>query len=109
MIVDTLDIDATTFATGSGWEIKPDGACQADVCVPLSGRFELTATADRLGMEIVPDAEHGLWAIGPASLDGRALASATAPDLVLSDLDDHDFHLSSLRGSKVVLVAWAPY
>jgi hypothetical protein len=29
--------------------------------------------------------------------------------LVLPDVDGHEFRLSSLRGQKVVLVAWAPY
>ena len=30
-------------------------------------------------------------------------------DWVLPDLDGNEFRLSSLRGQKVVLVAWAPY
>ncbi len=32
-----------------------------------------------------------------------------APDLVLPDLDGQPFELASLRGQKVVLVAWSPY
>ena len=31
------------------------------------------------------------------------------PDLTLPDLDGKPFHLSSLRGQKVLLYAWAPY
>jgi peroxiredoxin len=42
-------------------------------------------------------------------LGGRALVSAEAPELVLDDLEGREFRLSSLRGQKVVLVAWAPY
>ena len=113
MILDRLDIDADSFRVGTGWEIKPEGACQGDVCVPLAGAagpaFDLNAVAARLGMALVPDDEHELWALGPASLNGHALVSAIAPDVVLSDLDGNDFHLASLRGQKVVLVAWAPY
>ena len=76
---------------------------------PLPDGFSLTHAAERLGMAIVHDADAGLWAVGPESLGGRTLASAAAPDLVLPDLDGDEFHLSSLRGKKVVLVAWAPY
>ena len=111
MLVDHLDLTADEFAAGTGWEIKPEGACKADVCVPLGqpNGFDPLATAERLGMAVVHDEEAGLWAFGPESLGGRALVSAEAPELVLPDLDGNEFRLSSLRGQKVVLVAWAPY
>jgi hypothetical protein len=111
VITESLEIDADRFAAGSGWEIKPEGACKADICVPLPAgeRFDAVATASRLGMAVVEDAEAGLWAIGPESLNNRALVTAQAPELVLDDLDGTTFRLSSLRGQKVVLVAWAPY
>lgn len=109
MILESLDITSDRFATETGWEVKPEGACKGDVCVPLAGHFGLATTAERLGMAVVHDASHGVWAIGPESLNGRALVTAQAPDLTLKDLDGNDFHLRSLRGRKVVLVAWAPY
>jgi hypothetical protein len=110
MILASLDITPEEFAAGTGWEIKPEGACKADVCVPLApGGFDLPATTDRLGMAIVHDAAAGLWAIGPESFGGRALVSAEAPELALDDIDGNPFTLSSLRGQKVVIVSWAPY
>jgi len=109
MILDRLDIDAAAFRDGTGWDIKPEGACKAEVCVPLPGGFDLARTAERLGMALVEDAKHGLWALGPESLSSHALVTATAPELVLDDIDGNEFRLSSLRGQKVVLVAWAPY
>jgi hypothetical protein len=111
MILASTDISADEFAQGTGWDIKPEGACRGDVCVPLpdSDGFDLVRVADRLGMALVHDGDAGLWALGPASLGGRALPTAQAPDLVLPDVDGQDFRLSSLRGSKVLLVAWAPY
>jgi hypothetical protein len=109
MILDTLTIDADAFHAGTGWQIKPEGACKGDVCVPLRSGFELASTAALLGMALVPDESHGVWALGPESLGGRALVTAEAPELVLADLDGNDFALSSLRGQKVALVAWAPY
>lgn len=109
MLVDSLDIDAEAFHAETGWEIKPEGACKGEVCVPLPDGFDLTSTAERLGMAIVADEAAGLWALGPESLNGRALVTATAPELVLNDLQGEEFRLSSLRGKKVVLVAWSPY
>ena len=110
MILDRVDVDADRFRAGTGWEIKPEGACKGETCVPLpDDGFELVDTAERLGMALVHDAEQGLWAVGPETVTGRALVTAEAPELVLSDLDGEEFRLSSLRGRKVLLVAWAPY
>ncbi len=111
MILDSLDVSAETFAAETGWQIKPEGACKGDLCVPL-GRpsgFDLLATAERLGMAVVPDEANGLWAVGPDAVGGRALTSAEAAELVLDDLDGRPFALSSLRGLKVLLISWAPY
>lgn len=109
MILESLDVSAEQFAAGTGWEIKPQGACKAEVCVPLASGFDVTAAAQRLGMALVEEPRAGLWALGPESLGDRALVSAKAPEVVLEDLDGQEFRLSSLRGLKVLLVAWAPY
>ncbi len=109
MILNELEIDPITFQTEMGWEIKPEGACKGELCVPLADGFDLSSTAERLGMALVHDEEHGVWALGPESVNGRALVTAEAPNLVLSDLDGKEFQLSSLLGQKVVIVSWAPY
>ena len=113
MIIDSLDIDADTFRAGTGWDIKPQGACKGEVCVPLgatqSDAFDLTATANRLGMAVVSDEAAGVHAVGPESFSGTALVTAEAPDVTLRDLDGNDVRLSSLRGRKVILAAWSPY
>jgi hypothetical protein len=110
MLVSSLAVSPEAFQQATGWEIKPEGACKGEVCVPLpGGEFDVATTAERLGMAIVDDADLGLSAIGPETLGGRALATAQAPQLVLPDLDGNEFRLSSLRGQKVVLVSWAPY
>jgi hypothetical protein len=109
MLLERLDITADAFHQGTGWDIKPEGACKGDMCVPLPKGFNLTDAAGRLGMELVHDAAANRWALGPESLSGRALVTAQAPELVLNDIDGNEFRLSSLRGKKVVLVAWSPY
>jgi hypothetical protein len=117
MILDELTVDRDAFAARTGWEIKPEGACKAEICVPLpdnvaaaNNALDVEVLADRLGMPLVADDAHGIWALGPESaVTGRALTSATAPELELPDADGNPFKLSSLRGQKVLLVAWASW
>jgi hypothetical protein len=117
VILDELTVSANAFAERTGWEIKPEGACKGDVCVPLpdgarrsDGRLDVSAVAERLGMPIVADDEHALWALGPeTATTGKVLTGATAPELVLPDADGNPFRLSTLLGQKVLLVAWASW
>lgn len=113
MILKDLKIPKAEFESATGWALKPEGACKGDVCVPLAGApaatVDVQALAQALGMPLVHDADHGVWALGPECLGGRALSTAEAPDVTLPDLDGKPFQLSSLRGRKILLYAWAPY
>jgi hypothetical protein len=115
VLVDSTHIPVRQFEDATAWELKPEGACRGDMCVPLppgavvDGLVDVVAATGRLGMPVVHDEAAGLWAIGPSSQTGRALESAEAPELALPNVDGDEFRLSSLRGTKVVLVAWAPY
>ena len=113
MIVDSLLVDASTFAELSGWEAKAQGLCKGERCVPVprrsDGLVDVEGFARRLQLPIVHDEAHGLWAIGPEGAGGAFLESAECPEIVLPDLDGNEFSVSSLRGRKVVLVAWASW
>ena len=115
MITTELQVPAEQFEAETGWQLKPEGACKGDLCVPLpdgalaGGKVAVDVVAPKLGMPVVHDAQRGLYALGPESISGHALATAEAPELVLPDLAGNEFRLSSLRGQKVLLVAWAPY
>jgi hypothetical protein len=109
VLTDTLNLTPEAFTAGTGWDIKPEGACKGDICVALPDGFSVADAADRLGMALVRDEEFGMWAVGPEAIGGRALATVEAPELVLPDVDGNEFALSSLRGEKVVLISWAPY
>jgi hypothetical protein len=113
MLLRSLQIPKGEFEAGTGWTLKPEGACQGHVCIPLSQPsgdiVDVKRIANDIGMPLVEAREHGLWALGPAAIGSRALASAEAPELRLPDLDGREFALSSLRGQKVLLYAWAPY
>jgi hypothetical protein len=115
MILDRLDPASVEFARGTGWELKPEGACRAEVCMPLpgnvwraDGRVNLPVVADALGMALVPDEGRGLWALGPVS-GGRALTTAVVPEITLPDRHGKPFPLRSLKGTKVFLATWASW
>jgi len=109
VILTSLDIDPGEFEKRTGWAIKPEGACKDVRCVPLpDGPLTAEVVSERLGMPLVHDAAEGLWALGPES-DGRALASAEAPDFTLPDWHGETFELRSLRGHKVLLLCWASW
>jgi hypothetical protein len=116
MAVDRLQLTPDEFEQETGWAIKPEGACQDDVCVPLpplerdaDDRIDAAVVAERLGMPIAHDEAHGLWALGPRSGDRKVLDSVRMPALVLADFDGGAFDVASLRGRKVVLIAWASW
>jgi hypothetical protein len=111
MILTELRVDRDEFARSTGWEIKPEGACRGDACVPLGDmgdNVDVLLVAERLQMPLVHDAKHGLWSLGPDS-GGRVLASADFPDLVLPTWNGDDFDFRSLRGQKIFLLAWASW
>ncbi len=113
MILDDLNISRETFESQTGWDIKPEGACKGDICIPLDpapgDTVHVPEVARQMGLPLVGEEAVGLWALGPESIGGRALTTAEAPDLELPDLEGRPFELSSLRGQKVLIYAWAPY
>ena len=112
MISNSATIATTEFERQTGWSIEPEGACKDGRCLPLpeppSGVIELPVIAGQLNMPLIVDEQAGLWCLGPEA-GGRALTSAVAPEIELPDWRGETFRLSSLRGKKVLLVAWASW
>ena len=115
VILESLQVSSDELAARTGWELKPKGLCKADRCVPAADcglptadALDARAVAGALGMALVHDEAHGLYALGPES-GGRALMSAQLPEITLPDRDGNPFSLQSLLGTKVLLVAWASW
>jgi hypothetical protein len=118
VLVDRLQLPVSEFATATGWSIEPQGACLGDRCVPLpdgaltaDGVVDVATVTERLGMALVGPAAgspDGPWAIGPEAA-GRALSTARLPELTLPDRHGRPFSLSSLRGTRFVMIAWASW
>ncbi len=118
MLIDSLTVPQSEFEAGTGWRLKPQGACKGDVCIPITDRptgsgpdmmVDVASLANQLSLPLVSDDAAGVWALGPDSFGTRTLMTAESPNLMLPDLDGNQFELSSLRGQKVLLVAWSPY
>jgi hypothetical protein len=115
VLLDSLQPTVDVFARATGWKVEARGACKGELCVPLpSGALhddtvDVALVAERLGMAVIDDVSTGRWAVGPESFSGTALSTVEAPDLELQTFDGAPFRLSALRGTRHVLVAWAPY
>jgi hypothetical protein len=110
VIGDGSRVEPAELVRRTGWELKPEGLCKGDVCVPLeTDVLEVDMLAERLGAPLLRDETHGVWCLGPAAPTGRALTTAQAPDLELPTIDGESFALRSLRGQKVFLLAWASW
>lgn len=113
MILTDLSVDPDELARRTGWELKPEGLCRADRCIPMpdheGGALDAEVLADRLQAPLVHDPDADLWALGP-STGGRALDSAELPEIVLPDLRTGEpFDLRTLRGQRCLLIAWASW
>lgn len=119
---DNLWLTTGDLTRASGWELKAEGACMGDVCVPIppartaefvreqGNSFNLAALARQLGEPVIHDGTSGAWYFGEAAATRRAsLASLEAPDFELPDLDGKPHKLSDYRGKKVLLAAWASW
>ena len=112
MILTSLDIDRARFEQATGWALKPQGACKGEICVPLGAKadaIDAELLSSRLGMALVHDAKNGVWALGSETIGPGALSTAEASDFTLPDRRGDRFTLSSLRGQKILLLAWASW
>ena len=104
--------------------LKPEGACLADLCVPVrqdrdselfvtrarQGWFNVTELARRLQQAFVVDHDHQVWSFGTIPVARNSfLESAVAPDFALPDREGKVVRLSDFRGKKVLIVTWASW
>ena len=133
MIVTASSMSATEFAALTGWERKPEGWCRGEICVPMpsgtsstagaadattgtagvsgtADMIDVAAVAERLGMPYEVDHTHGVGALGPATVSGRALTDVRAhwPAGLIDRAGDR-FDASSLVGRRIIMVAWASW
>src|SRR5436189_2971330 len=74
------------------FEVKPQGACRADLCIPIAKDmlrgefFDLTAFARTVRQTVVADSAARVWSFGEIqSLRGSFLNERVAPDCTVTD------------------------
>jgi len=115
---DRILISKRALNESLGWELKPEGLCQGDVCVPvrdpeaLGGEegVDLESFAELLGRPVVIDRNERVAALGTAASSRiDSMATLEAPDFALPDLAGEMHTLSEHRGKKVLLIAYASW
>ena len=98
------------------FELKPQGACRADVCIPVDksmtrgAYFNLSAFARKVGETAVVDRDARVWSFGEIPIvRGQFVESRVAPDFSVADRAGHIVHLSDFRGRKVLVLTWASW
>jgi hypothetical protein len=108
----------------SGWELKPEGLCRDEVCVPVPPSeaatllreaggerwVDLDAFARHVGLPYARDRRRNIWSFGPPAYERQGHGgTGPAPDFTLPDFDGRPRSLSDFRGTKVFLVTWASW
>jgi hypothetical protein len=100
----------------NGFALKPQGACRADLCIPIpkdmtrGEYFNLTAFAKKAGQPVVAEPGARVWSFGEMQALGGGLASSrVAPDFEVPDRLGRPVHLAGFRGKKALVVTWASW
>jgi hypothetical protein len=112
-------LEPAALAYATGWELKPEGLCRDDVCIPVRERdalviddaIDLGAFADALRRPIVVDDEVDLAVLGASTTETGAERAGmrVPPDLALRDLDGNVHNWGELGRKKKLLFAWASW
>ena len=115
-----LLIQPTDLPSINGYEVKPEGACFEDLCVPLNDSilrdidgqqwFDLTAFADLLGQVYVADEAANVWSFADIpSHRQNTLVDAMAPDFEVTDRQGNVIRMADLKGKKALIVTWSSW
>jgi len=115
---DAVRVAPDVLRDGTGWELKPEGLCQGDRCVPLRDRasladargVDLAVFARALDRPLALDVAERAAALGTSAAERSArLLTREAPDFSLPDLQGRMHTLSEHRGKKALLIAYASW
>ena len=111
-------ISTESLKESLGWELRPEGLCRGDMCVPVekdaelihNSEIDLAACAKLLRLSIASDTDEKAAFVGAGALErSAARSSLEAPNFTLPDLNGRPHTLSSYRNNKVILIVYASW
>ena len=111
-------VSLSDFAKATGWQLKPQGLCIDEVCVPVLDSIRLTDStsidlvefARVTGQNIVVDRQRQVAALGElAESRGESMSSLVAPDFRLPDIHGRQVSFSDFNRRKRLLLAWSSW
>jgi hypothetical protein len=115
---DRLLIPVDSLATSTGWQLKPEGLCQGEICVPVrdpaglvdGDHVDVAELAARVGRVVAIDTDEGIAVIGASATErAESMTSLRAPSFTLPDLQGHPVRLDDFSGMKRLLLAFASW
>ena len=104
---DKLLVNPEDLGRINGFEVKPEGACYEDMCIPLDDGllvfvdgeqwFDLTGFADLLEQPWVVDRETGVWSF------------AEIPDVFVTARGGQVLNMSDMKGKIALIVTWSSW
>ena len=119
-----LWIEPKELTRVNGFELKPEGACIDDICVPVrqdtdsdifvrrggTAWFNVSELASRLQQPVVADYDAAVWSFGAIPATRQSLSNKRqAPDFTLHDKNGNAVQLSDFKGKKIMLLTWASW
>ena len=111
-------ISLDDFARATGWQLKPQGLCIAEICVPVRDaktltnqkQIDLVEFARVTKQNIVVDQERKVAALGEhADTRSEAMTTLDAPDFTLPDIHGKQVSFSDFNRRKRLLLAWSSW
>lgn len=117
---DSLLIRPEDLPAINGFELKPEGACYKEICIPLTDEllvtqdsrqwFNLSAFADLVGQPWVADTQARVWSFAemPAKRE-NTMVNAMAPEFEVTDRQGNVVRMADLKGKKALIVTWSSW
>lgn len=108
----------------NGFELKPEGACLDQICVPIrqsedsnifvtrrqQGWVNVSELARRIQQPMVADHDTQTFSLGDIPAQRQSFVrDGVAPDFEMQDWRGKTHKLSDFKGKKIMLLSWASW